>query len=647
MKKLLIAYILFQVIVLIPSQLIAQLPKEKIHLLQSKLNDRKDTTEVNLILELSWNYRNIDADSALFYAKKGCDLAKEIDYKAGCSRAMNFMGIAHRNKSEYSKAMTLYFDALKISEEEKNAKEISYTLLNIGNIYVIQGDFKGGLEYFERALQYALDLTDSQLTAYCHLHIGRSLAGLKRYSDADVHFTQAKKLREASNDLEAIVIVNNELADLYMAMKKPDDALVLLKDNLKNIHKLSHYNTLADNYFNTAKALRLKEDLDASLMYSEMALDISRKHNLKSVEILVLKNKAEILEQLGKTEYALYTFKQYIGVKDSVFSEENTRKIANIYNTYTSEKSESEKKTLQAQTEIDQTTIHRQQTVIFLAAVSAVLFLVMAIMAYKSYIQKNRLNEQIQKQKENAYRHNNKLIDLNNEKNNLIRILSHDLRSPINNIKGLTMVHQMDHADQFSEAENHTLNLIKSESDRLLNMISKILNVESLDNDESNIKLEKLCINTVTEEVVTGYKNTAKNKNIELEIEIPVEPIYVLGDQIHLHQVLENLLSNAIKFSESDKKININLSKHGSKVRAAVKDQGPGLTEEDKAKIFKKFQRLSAKPTGNEESTGLGLSIVKKYVEEMNGRIWHESQEGKGTTFIVELDIIEEDTEKA
>ena len=106
-------------------------------------------------------------------------------------------------------------------------------------------------------------------------------------------------------------------------------------------------------------------------------------------------------------------------------------------------------------------------------------------------------------------------------------------------------------------------------------------------------------------------------------------------------QVFENLISNAIKFSPPHKAVKVILAKDNGKARAEIIDEGPGLTEEDKKKVFGKFQRLSAKPTGGEHSTGLGLSIVKKYVEAMNGKVWCESEHGKGANFIVEFNRVE------
>jgi signal transduction histidine kinase len=100
---------------------------------------------------------------------------------------------------------------------------------------------------------------------------------------------------------------------------------------------------------------------------------------------------------------------------------------------------------------------------------------------------------------------------------------------------------------------------------------------------------------------------------------------------------MENLLSNAIKFSPSDKSIFFNLYDKGDHIIGEVRDEGPGLSEDDKKKLFSKYQKLSAKPTGNESSTGLGLSIVKKFTESMHGQIWCESEPNNGASFYVKF----------
>ena len=116
-------------------------------------------------------------------------------------------------------------------------------------------------------------------------------------------------------------------------------------------------------------------------------------------------------------------------------------------------------------------------------------------------------------------------------------------------------------------------------------------------------------------------------------------PLAVQADADVVLQVLENLISNAVKYSPQRKNIFVRLEQDAQSVRVKVQDEGPRLIVEDQKKLFGKFARLRAKPAGGEHSTGLGLSIVKKIVEAMDGKIWCESEPGRGAIFIATLPI--------
>jgi len=108
-------------------------------------------------------------------------------------------------------------------------------------------------------------------------------------------------------------------------------------------------------------------------------------------------------------------------------------------------------------------------------------------------------------------------------------------------------------------------------------------------------------------------------------------------DKIYLRQIFENLINNAIKFSPLNKKVLITIEVCDQCFRTTIKDEGPGIKNEEKEMLFKKFTKLSNRPTGGEASTGLGLSIVKHYVELLNGKVFCDSEYGKGSSFVVEL----------
>lgn len=608
----------------------------KIDSLKSLIHSTADSTLADIYNDISWNYRNIDIDSSMHFANRALSLSRKINYLNGINHSLNYLGIAERNRSNYSKALELFFEALKSSEYSKDLEEISYTLINIGNIYIFQTNYTGAIDYFQRALENAQMIENKNIMAYCYLNIGRSLSGLERYSEAEENYKKAQEIRLKMNDLEGIVISNVDMAELYIKQNLADKALKLLTENLINVKKLDHKSTLSFSYINIARTYLLKQDLAKAQEYIEKSMVINKAHGLKNNETQALQLLSEILEKSKDYNQALTYFKKYVASKDSIFNEENTRKIEALHAQYQNEKKEVETRYLREQTRLNEVIITRQRAIIALTVIAAILFLTVAIVGFWSSNERKKLNAQIAEQREQAYRHNNDLIDINNEKNNLIRILSHDLRAPINNIKGLTEIHQSEHKE-FGEAENQTLNLIKSESDRILSMISKILNVEALNVESNKKNAEEVNIVKVMDDTIASFSNPAKSKQIQIHDNYQKEDLIILGDKVHLHQVLENLLSNAIKFSQPNTNVTLELDTVGKLVQVSIQDEGPGLTEDDRAKIFKKFQTLSAKPTANEVSTGLGLSIVKKYVEQMNGKIWYESKLGVGTKFIVQF----------
>lgn len=246
----------------------------------------------------------------------------------------------------------------------------------------------------------------------------------------------------------------------------------------------------------------------------------------------------------------------------------------------------------------------------------------------KEMIEAQRKN--IEAQKIELEKRNDALEEINQEKNHLIKILAHDLRSPLNQISGLARLMEMSNG---KDQTDH-INKIKYATKRLNGMITKILDVDAIETNRINLITEEIEILPVIHEIVHSYEKAAHDKNISINIS-SLPDLKVMADRTYLAEVIENLLTNAIKFSPKNRSIEISCNDNNEKVEVHIKDEGPGFTEEDKKNLFQKFKKLSAQPTGGEQSTGLGLSIVKKFMELMNGEVICESESGKGSTFIL------------
>jgi signal transduction histidine kinase len=239
---------------------------------------------------------------------------------------------------------------------------------------------------------------------------------------------------------------------------------------------------------------------------------------------------------------------------------------------------------------------------------------------------------------------NVRLQELNVEKNEFLSIAAHDLKNPLNNIMMLTDMLRQPNLIQEESKRAEAFELVINAARRMLTLIENLLDINMIEQGKLSLSIIELDIASKTRVLVDGYVSTATKKNIRIECHTP-DRAMIKADTTALSQVMDNLLSNAVKYSPLGSTVRMHVeysvqnsikATHGA-YTFSVQDEGPGFTDEDKTKLFGKFVRLSAQPTGGEHSTGLGLSIVKRMVEAMQGRVWCESEAGKGATFFVEL----------
>lgn len=238
---------------------------------------------------------------------------------------------------------------------------------------------------------------------------------------------------------------------------------------------------------------------------------------------------------------------------------------------------------------------------------------------------------------------NKSLQEANKAKDDLLIMVSHDLKNPLSNIIGSTSL-IIDGDNLPAEDVKQLIEYIYLSSKRMSLMIDEYLQINSKNKKETMGNIRDIDLNILVTKLVNEYEYKSRSKNISIKF-LQKPNLMVECDAFLTYQVLDNLLSNAIKYSPHEKNVLVNIDNatppgeqsENQFISVEIKDEGPGFTEEDKTKIFNEVAILSAKPTGNESSTGHGLSIAKKLVEKMNGKIWFESEAGKGTSFFIAL----------
>lgn len=229
-----------------------------------------------------------------------------------------------------------------------------------------------------------------------------------------------------------------------------------------------------------------------------------------------------------------------------------------------------------------------------------------------------------------------RLKELAEDKDELLGILAHDLK---NHLGGLNMSAKLLcerirnlHDDRIQRLADNAF----YSSGQLLAFVKDFLANAAA---EHKFQPQLTTVNAADAAVaaIRLFEDRLRHKQLEVITDFPDEEIIALADAHAMDQILSNLLSNAVKFSPPEKKIFVNVRANGPYVEISIRDEGPGFTEADKARMFRRYGRLSARPTAGETSTGLGLSIVRKLVLAMNGEVTCESNPGQGANFTIRL----------
>lgn len=221
-------------------------------------------------------------------------------------------------------------------------------------------------------------------------------------------------------------------------------------------------------------------------------------------------------------------------------------------------------------------------------------------------------------------------------KTEFISTVSHELRTPLSITKeGLSLV--LDRiAGDITEKQEMILSTAKENIDRLARLINNLLDVSKIEAGKMETRKGRLDIAALARDVVSAFETKARQKGLDLRVSFPAETVDVFADRDKMVQVFTNLVSNAVKFTPAGH-IEISGRADGDYVVCAVADTGIGIAKNDLGRVFTKFQQFGRVPGAGEKGTGLGLAIAKGIVETHGGKIWVESEAGKGTKFIFTL----------
>jgi PAS domain S-box-containing protein len=233
---------------------------------------------------------------------------------------------------------------------------------------------------------------------------------------------------------------------------------------------------------------------------------------------------------------------------------------------------------------------------------------------------------------------NERLKALNDEKDSFLGIAAHDLKSPLNGILGLINLLKHKTSNLTTEQQEY-LRYIEQSCSNMKVMVTNLLDINRIEQGYGTLSLSHFSLRELLQQQLRMFQEPADRKNIKLVLDDSEKEIFMFSDPALVSRICDNLVSNAIKFSLPNGHVRLRPSLTEGHVTIEVEDQGPGIKKEEISLLFNKFKKLSARPTGGESSTGLGLSIVNELVHLLKGKILVDSEENVGTTFRAKIPL--------
>ncbi|MBI3221161.1 MAG: tetratricopeptide repeat-containing sensor histidine kinase [Bacteroidetes bacterium] len=590
---------------------------------------RPDTTKVRLLNKAAVALRETDSNVALRYAEQARGLADSLNDQRGLGEVLANIGWIYYRKGIYSKALELTTSAMVINKLLNNKSEIAACLNTMGAIQFEQNDFDEAISSFKEAYRLAKSVNHRVNMSRSLNNISFSFLRLKNYDSARYYVNRS--VTEHVNDNFRLAFSNRILGDIFFeegkyteALKSYDICLASASDQNNNFLKASTLYRIGKTY------LKLR-DTDKALAVLNQNLFLSNRFGFKGEQETTLQLMSEAFAM--RKDYAnAYDFQsRFVALHDSLLDQRGGEQINLLETQYKLDLKNSQIDILTKETRYKEQEIRIQRIGIYVALVWLACMLLLIIILFRTNGRARAANRLLKEKNELIGLQSEQLIGLNTTKDKLLSIIGHDLRGPLNSLRGMMdlLNKSVITQDEFIEFSKK----IKANVDFVYTDLENLLSWAQAQQKGLKTIFEKVILQQAVKNKVDLFQEAINSKQLKIETEI--EPsIEVLADKNQLDLILRNLISNAIKFSYAGGTIVIGANVESDNlVRIFVKDNGTGMEPADLDKLLSSNFHFTKPGTRNEKGMGLGLLLVKEFVELNKGKLVIQSIPGQGSTF--------------
>lgn len=596
----------------------------EIRALQQQMPHIKDSIQyINALNRLSMLYHLKSADSCFFYAEKAMAAANRRAYKQGQADALNNMGIVYAIKTNTYLAAKYFNNALDIYKGLKDSSNECQLIMNLGVLLTVDNKPAEGLTYYRNAFKLGNTLAKDSIQVLVILNLIRVDTTLTADSVRAL-LSHARNIAYRYHDERALLGCFETEADLLIKEGKRVEAVNLLKRSVRYSDSIGcEYERM--NVYITLGDILIKDSTKQALAYYNNALQTSTANGYTDFITASAQKLYDYYTSAKDTshanKYAAILLKEYTDYQRFV------QQSGISYLDYAIQNKELE--TVKSNSAV------KRSVIIILSILSATIiallfFMMRAQQSRKKYV------ELLKQRNEQAGSRNAELQYKNEFNNRLISLLAHDFRQPLAAVKGMMALLKEPGALTKTETD-FLVGKIETSSDTSLEIFDNILHwikkqVSGFVYEPTSMQLKEL-----VDEAARALQYVTDKFNISIANNV-TDATNIMADKEMLQFVNRNLIHNAIKFSPSNSTVTISAYKSGKDIVVAVKDEGKGMTKEKLDSLFNIFSKTQYS-SDKEKGSGVALVICRDFLERMHGRIWAESEVGKGTTFLYSLPL--------
>ncbi|RFS19180.1 hypothetical protein DVR12_24750 [Chitinophaga silvatica] len=605
----------------------------------------RDTSRINVLNQLSRNYFTKNPAKASAFGREALHLSDSLQYTAGKIWALRNLALTENSRGNLDQQMQLTLTALRIAESNFDDLLIGVLNNDIGNIYTELNSPREALPYLRTALNIRQKRNEHGEIGRTLNNIGSAYIALGLLDSAMLFLEKAEKIKLELQDHKSLAYTYENMGMIAMMQERMAEAL--------------HFHTLSLDYYKESQ--NLPGIAKASMNLAEVQImhgnlkDAARNLGLADSSNAMLKNaknemiyyKVKYELDSAKKDYAaaFENYKAYSNRSFDYFNAEKGKQISRSQEKYEAEKKQRENIMLKKEQHMHLATIQQQKVLVMSAVALFLALLLITVMVYRLYKKQqdlyqelNNKTREVSSQNQIILEQNTTLENLNQVKDKIFSVISHDLRSPLAILEGLLFLLKDEKIDQqqFSKYTDELWRDVKNTAYMMDNMLQWASNQMK----GIGVKPDDFDLTILLNKEFELLQTLAKQKDVVLSHHLE-QSIMVYADPDMIKLVLRNLINNAIKFTPSGGEVSISAQVQKYRVEVTVKDNGMGIPVENQHRIFSNIY-YSTTGTQNEKGCGLGLNLSKDFIERNHGQIWFESYPGAGSSFSFTIPRAEE-----